>query len=71
MDINATCLGPKQNCEIQLSVILKVLYQKKKKKVLDFSKIEYYKEVLGFRNNEYYITFLTTSRSVMPHWRHT
>ena len=32
MDINATCIGPKQNCEIQLSVILKVLYQKKEKK---------------------------------------
>ena len=32
MDINASCLGPKQNCEIQLSVILKVLYKTKSNK---------------------------------------
>ena len=31
--------------------------QKKKKKVLDFVKLEYYK-VLNFRNIEYYIVFL-------------
>ena len=32
MDINASCLGPKQNYEIQLSVILKVLYKTKSNK---------------------------------------
>ena len=29
-----------------------------KKKVLDFVKLEYYKEVLDFRNIDYHITFL-------------
>ena len=31
---------------------------KKKNKVLDFVKLEYYKEVLDFHNIEYHITFL-------------
>ena len=50
-----------------LSVLIKVLYEtksrkmkKKKNKVLDFSENEYHNEVLDFRNIEYYITFLTT-----------
>ena len=34
--------------------------KKKKTKVLDFVKLEYYKEVLDFRNIEYRITFLIT-----------
>ena len=34
--------------------------KKKKKKVFNFNKIEYYKEVLDFRNIEYHITFLIT-----------
>ena len=67
MDINARCLGPKQNFQIQylrplhFLYFLKVLYEtkkKKKNKVLDFSQIEYYKEVLDFHNIEYHITFL-------------
>ena len=33
--------------------------KKKKNKVLDFSKIEYCKEVLDFHNIEYHITFVT------------
>ena len=32
----------------------------KKKKVLDFVKLEYYKEVLDFRNIKYHIIFLIT-----------
>ena len=49
-----------------LSLLLKVLYETKKKKKEkkekqgDFSKIEYYKKVLDFRNIEYHITFLIT-----------
>ena len=66
MDINASCLGPKQNFHIQISVLLKVWYETKnrkkktKKMVLDFSKIEYYKDILDFYNIEYHITFLIT-----------
>ena len=36
---------------------------KKKNKVLDFVKLEYYKEVLDFHNIEYHITFLITQIS--------
>ena len=36
----------------------KVGKKKKKNKVLDFVKLEYYKEVLDFRNIKYRITFL-------------
>ena len=32
----------------------------RKKKVLDFVKLEYYKEVLDFRNIKYHIIFLIT-----------
>ena len=31
-DINVSCLGPKQNFQIQLSVLLKVLYETKSRK---------------------------------------
>ena len=41
---------------------VKVLYEtksrKKENKVLNFVKLEYYKEVLDFRNIEYHIVFL-------------
>ena len=37
--------------------------KKKKNKVLDFVKLEYYKEVLDFHNIEYHITFLITKFS--------
>ena len=38
----------------------KVGKKKKKNKVLDFVKLDYYKEVLDFHNIEYYIAFLIT-----------
>ena len=66
-DINVSCLGPKQNFQIQLSVLLKILYEtksrkrkEKKKKVFNFAKIENYKKVLNFHNIKYHITFLIT-----------
>ena len=34
--------------------------KKEKKKVLDFMKLEYYKEVLNFSNIEYHVIFLIT-----------
>ena len=34
--------------------------KEKKKKVLDYMKLEYYKEVLDFNNIEYHIIFLIT-----------
>jgi len=34
--------------------------KEKKNKVLDFVKLEYYKEVLNFHNIEYHIAFLIT-----------
>ena len=37
---------------------MKQKVEKKKIKVLDFVKLEYYKEVLNFRNIEYHIVFL-------------
>ena len=66
-DINVSCLGPKQNFQIQLSLLLKILYEtksrkrkEKKKKVFNFAKIENYKKVLNFHNIKYHITFLIT-----------
>ena len=48
---------------------VKVLYEtksrkkKKKKNVLDFVKLEYYKEVLDFCNIKYHIVFFNPSNS--------
>ena len=44
----------------QVKVLYKTKSRKKKNKVLDFVKLEYYKEVLDFCNMEYHITFLLT-----------
>ena len=38
----------------------KVGKKKKKNKVLNFVKLDYYKEVLDYHNIEYYIAFLIT-----------
>ena len=34
--------------------------RKKRKKVLDYTKLKYYKEILDFSNIEYHIIFLIT-----------
>ena len=44
----------------QVKVLYKTKSRKKKNKVLDFVKLEYYKEVLDFCNMEYHFTFLLT-----------
>ena len=46
----------------------KVEKKKKKTNVLDFVKLEYYKEVLDFRNIEYCITFLITQIPVQQYY---
>ena len=43
---------------VRKSVRYKKCEKKKKNKVLDFVKLEYYKEVFDFYNIEYHITFL-------------
>ena len=44
--------------EVGASSMVELVSTKKKNKVLDFAKLEYYKEVLDFHNIEYHITFL-------------
>ena len=48
----------KKKDEISKSFVRNKKQGKKKKKVLDFVKLEYYKEVLDFHNIEYHIAFL-------------
>ena len=47
--------------------------KKRKNKVLDCMKLEYYKEVLNFSNIKYHIIFLTIQipGQQMPRWRLT
>ena len=47
----------------------KVGKKKKKNKVLDFVKLEYYKKVLDFNNIKYHIAFC--SKAAVPRWRLT
>ena len=50
--------------EVGASSMAKPVSTKKKNKILDFAKLEYYKEVLDFHNIEYQITFLIAQISV-------